>query len=347
MFPELIEIPFIHVTLKSHGLMIVIGFLPALVLARRLSRSFTPDPQLITNGGLYCLIGGVVGARIHFVVHYAEQFRGDWLKVFAIWHGGLELLGGAILGISAIFLYLCFHKFVIGRHELPIRRYLDVVAIALALALVLGRIGCFLNGCCYGKPTDLPWGVRFPYNSFAYNSQINADPQRNRPEPHLNLPRDEYLGFVAENGKWYPKPFEELTDEQKYEVSEGKYRCKAVHPTQLYSSLNGGLLCLLLYLFWRRAQKAERLGRGGVFLAKPGQTFALMFILYGVTRFFIESLRDDNPLEYGAWAARVVYVVYRGGTISQNLGIYMVVAGLATMVILQKLRADKTTAAKG
>jgi prolipoprotein diacylglyceryltransferase len=73
MFPELIEIPFIHVTVKSHGLMIIIGFLLALVLARRLSRSFTAAPQLMTNGGLYCLIGGVVGARIHFVVHYAER----------------------------------------------------------------------------------------------------------------------------------------------------------------------------------------------------------------------------------------------------------------------------------
>ena len=83
MFPELVEIPFIHVTLKSHGLMIVIGFLPALVLARRLSRSFTPDPQLITNGSLYCLIGGVVGARIYFVVHYAGAGRNEVSVLYA------------------------------------------------------------------------------------------------------------------------------------------------------------------------------------------------------------------------------------------------------------------------
>lgn len=340
MYPELFEIPFIHLTVKSHGLMIIIGFLAALAVIKRLSRSFTPDPQLITNGGLYALLAGVIGARIHYIVHYHDEFRGNWLNVFAIWHCGLELLGGAIFAIAAILFYLCYHNFIARRYSLPIRRYLDVVAIGLALALV-GRIGCFLNGCCYGKPTLLPWGVRFPYNSFAYNSQINPDPQRNRPEPYLNLPPDEYAGYVAADGKWYPKAFDELTDAQKYEVTKGKYRCLPVHPTQLYSSLNGVVLCLLLYLFYRRAQRLRQSGRSDALLARPGQTFALMFILYGVTRFFLEYLRDDNPLEYGPWAMRIVYVIYKGGTISQNLSIYLVILGAALMAIFQKIKADK------
>jgi len=64
MFPELFAIPFTHVTIKSYGLMMVVGFLAAVTVIRRLSRTFTPDPQLITNAALYSLIGGVVGARI-------------------------------------------------------------------------------------------------------------------------------------------------------------------------------------------------------------------------------------------------------------------------------------------
>ena len=64
MYPELFEIPFTHVTLKSYGLMMVIGFLAAVFLIRHLSRNITPDPQLITNAALYSLIGGVVGARL-------------------------------------------------------------------------------------------------------------------------------------------------------------------------------------------------------------------------------------------------------------------------------------------
>ena len=345
MFPELFAIPFTHVTIKSYGLMMVVGFLAAVTVIRRLSRTFTPDPQLITNAALYSLIGGVVGARIQYVVHYRDQFRGDWLNVFAIWHGGLELLGGVILAIAIIFGYLCYHKFIARRYNLPIRRYLDVLAIGLMLALLPGRIGCFLNGCCWGGPTDLPWGVRFPYNSLVFNSQINADPQRNRPEPYFKLPRDEYLSFTADDGKWYPKPMAELTEEQKYEVTKGRFRALPVHPTQLYESLTGGICCLLLYGFWRRAQKRRKSATSGALLARPGQTFALMFILYGVTRFFIEYLRDDNPFEYGPWAMRIVYVIYKGGTISQNLGIYIAAAGLVLMAVFQMLKPDEIAGA--
>ncbi|MBN2138631.1 MAG: prolipoprotein diacylglyceryl transferase [Sedimentisphaerales bacterium] len=337
MRPELFTIPLPwvdDVTVKGYGMMMVIGFMLAVTIIRRLSRSFTPDPQLITNAALYSLIGGVVGARIFYVIHYPEQFRGDWLGFFKIWYGGLELLGGVILAISIILFYLWYHK-------LPIRRYLDVLAIGLLFALLPGRVGCFLNGCCWGKPTTLPWGVRFPYNSLAFNSQINPDPQRHRSEPYLKLPKDEYLGFLAENGKWYPKSFDELTNGQKYEVTKGKYRCLPVHPTQLYASLAGGISGLLLYLLWRRANKLQKTGKPNAILAKPGQCFALMFILYGVTRFALEFIRDDNPFEYGPWVMNILYVIYRGGTVSQNISIYLVALGLILLVVFQKLKTDE------
>ena len=77
MYPELFELPFFHVTVKSYGLMMVIGFMAAVTVIRRLSRSFTPDPQLITNAALYSLIGGVVGARLFYVIHYFGDFKGN------------------------------------------------------------------------------------------------------------------------------------------------------------------------------------------------------------------------------------------------------------------------------
>ena len=80
--------------------MMVIGFLAAVTLIRRLSRDFTPDPQLITNAALYSLIGGVLGARIFFVLHHLSDFKQDPVSVFKIWNGGLELLGGVILAVS-------------------------------------------------------------------------------------------------------------------------------------------------------------------------------------------------------------------------------------------------------
>jgi phosphatidylglycerol:prolipoprotein diacylglycerol transferase len=323
MYPELFEIPFIHVTIKSYGFMMVIGFLAAVTLIRRLSRDITPDPRLITNAALYSLIAGVFGARLFYVIHYFDSFREDLRSVFFIWQGGLELLGGVILTIIVIYLFLLYHK-------LPVRRYLDILAIGLMLALLFGRIGCFLNGCCFGKPAELPWSVRFPYNSFAYISQINANPRRTRLEPQLNLPRQEYQQYMDSSGKWYPKPFQDLTEQQKIEVTKGKYRCLPVHPTQLYSSIKAAILCLVLYLFWRRSQQAERSKSATKLFAKPGSTFALMFILYGISRFFMEFLRDDNPFEYGWWA------IYKGGTISQNLGIYLIIFGIVLLVIYQR-----------
>ena len=114
-------------------------------------------------------------------------------------------------------------------------------------------------------------------------------------------------------------------------VDKGPYRCLLVHPTELYSSANGAVLCFILYLFWRRSQKTKNANK---FLAKSGCTFGLMFVLYGITRFFIEFVRDDNPFEYSWWA------IYKGGTVSQNLGIYMVVLGIVLIIIFTKMKSD-------
>jgi prolipoprotein diacylglyceryltransferase len=84
----------------------------------------------------------------------------------------------------------------------------------------------------------------------------------------------------------------------------------------------------MLYLFWRRAKKAGLSANSGKFLAKPGCTFALMFIVYGTTRFLMEYLRDDNPFEFD------------GLTISQNISIGMVVLGVVLMAIFRKMKVQ-------
>lgn len=325
MHPKLFEIPFVHLTLWTYGLMMVIGFMSAVYIVRRLSRSFTPDPQYITNAALYSLMAGLFGARLFYVIHYPDRFRGNLLAFFAIWQGGLELLGGVILAITVIFSYLFYHK-------LPIRRYLDILAIALMVALTFGRIGCFMKSCCFGKPTDSSLAVRFPYASDPYYNQIYPNPKRNRAEPHLKLP-DDFFGYRHENGTAYYglKPFEDLTDKQQQSVTTGPYRCLPVHPTQLYSSANAILCAIILYLIWRRFQSPDASKPPGYF-SKPGYTFALMFILYGTARFFIEHLRDDNPFEYAWW------IIYKGRTVSQNLAIYMVIFGAILMIIFSRMK---------
>jgi len=325
MHPELFEIPIFHLTVKSYGFMMVVGFLAAVTVIRYLSRHFTRDPQHITNAALYSLIAGVAGARAFFVIHYYDQFRGNWGSLFAIWNGGLELIGGVAAAIVVILLYIRHHK-------LPMRHYLDVLAIGLTVALIFGRIGCFLNGCCYGKPSSLPWAVEFPYGSFAYNSQIEADLARDRAEPRLSLPQ-EYFGYNNERGEYIPslRPYKYLTPAQQEQVTRGPYRCLAIHPTQLYESLGAILLSAVLYGIWRRSQQAEKTGQRR-FLTEPGITFSLMFVLYGILRFCMEMIRDDNPFEAA------------GLTISQILSIALGILGLALLIVFSRIEPEKLPA---
>lgn len=325
MHPEFFRIPLTSLTIKSYGLMMVVGFLGAVTVIRYLSRHFTRDPQLITNAALYALIAGVAGARAFFVIHYFDQYRDNPLRVFAIWNGGLEVIGGVMLAIAVILLYGRYHK-------VPIRHYLDVLAVGLLVALMFGRIGCFLNGCCYGQPTDLPWGVRFPYGSFSYSGQVKPDPGRHRLEPYFSLP-PEYFGPAEENG-YNPsalKPAKDLTPGQLELVTTGPYRARPVHPTQLYASVAAGLLALLLYGFLRRSQRAEATGRYGV-LTKPGSIFSLMFILYAIMRFSLEMIRDDNPFEMA------------GLTISQLLSFVLAALGIVLAVYFSLSKPEKLPA---
>ncbi|MCD6394129.1 MAG: prolipoprotein diacylglyceryl transferase, partial [Planctomycetes bacterium] len=201
----------------------------------------------------------------------------------------------------------------------------------LMLGLAFGRIGCFLNGCCFGQPTHLFCAVTFPYGSPAYLTQVKPDPGRGRMEPRLDLPA-EYFGYYGgtDGGTWhsvseadkyraYLKPKELLTDAQKLAVKT-KYRAVPIHPTQLYSSADALVLCLILYTFWRKFGNR-----------RPGCTLGLMFMLYGPMRFLLESIREDNPFRNDWWSLN------HGWTVSQNLGVYLAAIGL--IIFIASLRA--------
>ncbi len=325
MFPKLFELPFIHLTIWTYGPMLVIGFLAAVFLLRKLARRVHQNPDHVTNVALYALIAGIIGARLFYVVHHFSQFRGDpWWSVFAVWQGGLEFVGGLMLAILAVLIYLL-------RHGLSVRLYLDMLAVGLMLALSFGRIGCFLRGCCFGIPTQAACAVCFPYDSPAFQSQVRPNFDRKRFEPQLELPA-EFFGYSSEDSKtWFPvdeaakfranlKPLGLLTEQQRYDVTKGKYRCLPVHPAQLYSSASALLLCAILFLFW------QRFG-----LRWPGCTFGLMFVLYGFSRFWLEFVRDDNPFE--DW-----WLLPNHWTVSQNLGICITISGLVLIVFFAKIR---------
>jgi phosphatidylglycerol:prolipoprotein diacylglycerol transferase len=334
MHPELFRIPFTELTVKSYGTMMVFGFVAAIFVIRRLSRDIGQEnTEHITTAALYSLIAGIVGSRIFYVVHYWQQFSGrGLLEIFAVWKGGLELLGGVFFTIIVIAVYL-------WKQKLPVRRYLDILAIGLMLALVFGRLGCLFNGCCYGRPTCAFVSIRFPYGSLSYQSQVRPDKTRNRAEPYIELPK-EFFGYINEANEWvaapepakydyYLKPFDRLTEQEKSEVTAGEYRALKVCPTQIYESLSALAGCILLYLHRKNGIEQQKKQKITSEFFRPGVTFALMFIVYGFMRFFIEFIRDDNPYQAD------------GLTVSQNLSIAMVIGGFLLIWLFAKMKPDK------
>lgn len=143
------------ITVYSYGLMMAVGFLLFLAYIRRAARPNGLDPEIITNTAFAALVGGIVGARALFVALDFEFFAAHPVDIFLLNRGGLVWYGGFAGGVAAAF----FH----ARHrKISIRRAFDVCTPPLALAQAVGRIGCFLNGCCYGFTAEPPIGVCLP-----------------------------------------------------------------------------------------------------------------------------------------------------------------------------------------
>jgi len=157
--PELFHAGFLH--LRSYGLMMAVAFVVGTFLALREARRLGLDEDRVVNVILVTLIASVFGARMLYVLEHLAEFRREWTSVLALWQGGLTLYGGIVAGT---FVGLVAAK----RMQLPVWITADALTPSLALGTMFGRIGCFLNGCCYGRPTRLPWGVVFPRDSFAY-----------------------------------------------------------------------------------------------------------------------------------------------------------------------------------
>lgn len=159
---ELFRIPWIDVPVFGYGTMVLLGFLLAYVFVLRAARREGIPREKVQDLPIWMVVSGLLGARLfYFFQFYTEEFsRGRWTRVFAIWEGGLVFYGGFILGATAFVAYC-------RRQRLPLFRMLDLTAPALAIGLGFGRIGCFLNGCCWGQqcPEEFALGVRFPAGS--------------------------------------------------------------------------------------------------------------------------------------------------------------------------------------
>jgi phosphatidylglycerol:prolipoprotein diacylglycerol transferase len=154
-------------TLHTYGLLIATGFLLALSLIKRQAEREAEDPERFVDLAFYLLVAGLIGARIVFIFTKLDEFLQSPLEIVMFWRGGLVWYGGFIAAAGYV-LYYC------RRYRLPFFKFVDILMPYTALAHAFGRLGCLAAGCCFGRTTNLPWGIVFPPGSMAQQAQYAA-----------------------------------------------------------------------------------------------------------------------------------------------------------------------------
>jgi phosphatidylglycerol:prolipoprotein diacylglycerol transferase len=350
MMPVVFRIPFVNIDVPGYGLAMMLGFLLSVVWAVRRATKSGANPDVVLNCAFIALIGGVGGSRIMYVVHYWEQFahRGNWLAValavIDVRKGGLEVYGGFIAASLGVLVYMIF-----WRHSF--RWYLDILAPSAALGMGLGRIGCFLNGCCWGLPSDLPWAVRFPFGSNAsieqwYAGQLDMPkeliwmpPNRAFPDgrPAALLPREMLRMTDADFAKIKPALDKIVREDaalivrrqqatsaaERADIDKQASRLRAElqelahqHPSlPVHPTQLYSTITLVLLALLLSALYWRR--------TRDGQVICTMLLIEPWTRYILETIRADNPVDTFHF------------TISQFLALLISLIGLAGLIALQ------------
>jgi len=150
MHPIIVKIgPF---TIYSYGIMVAIAFLFGIFIARREAVRKNIKPGLVYDLGFYLLIGSIIGARIYYILFFGlKDFLAEPASIFKVWQGGLAIHGGIFGGIITGIIFS-------NARKISFWALADLIAPSIILGQAIGRIGCYLNGCCYGinnQPTQI------------------------------------------------------------------------------------------------------------------------------------------------------------------------------------------------
>jgi len=133
----------------------MLAFLGAILLTSHRARRFGLSPVTAIDSGIVIFIGGFLGARLfHVLVEYPKYYLENPLKVLMFWQGGFVMYGGLIFGAVSIYSFIKWKR-------QDFREWADLLAPSLLLGIGIGRMACLSAGCCYGKTTDLWWGIVF------------------------------------------------------------------------------------------------------------------------------------------------------------------------------------------
>ena len=158
MFPVILKIG--NFVITSYGVMLVIAFLLGTFIAEKRAEKKGIDKKHINDLVIWIVLGTIIGARLMYVAFHWNEFANDLIGIIAFWRGGL----GGLMYYGGFILSFIFGLIFVKVKKIPLLKLLDVVSIPLALGQGIGRIGCFLNGCCFGNPSHT-CGIVFPHRS--------------------------------------------------------------------------------------------------------------------------------------------------------------------------------------
>ncbi len=157
------------VPIRSYGFMLLVGMVAGLIFMAHSGWRYGIERTMLVDVALVCLVGGILGARLLYVALDWDQFAGSPRSIFRVWEGGLSFHGGLAGGVLAAYLLARWRR-------IRFSSLADAAAPAVALAYAISKLGCFLNGCCFGGHCDSFWGVRFAPGSEAAAWSLGLPP---------------------------------------------------------------------------------------------------------------------------------------------------------------------------
>ncbi len=333
--------------IRGYGVMLLAAVVASVALGLYRARQVGVDPEIMLSLATWLFVAGIVGARLFYIIEYWHKFQKPTLaetlgSMLNLTQGGLVVYGSLLAGGAALVAF-------VYKYHLPGLALADLIAPSVVLGVGLGRIGCFLNGCCYGGITDVSWAVRFPEGSPPFVDQVQSGKLylhgllfRGSGEDPPLVAEVEPGSAAAREGL---KAGDRLTSINGVKVSsveaaqfelmrafgagqrlsigvaghdgakswaiEGPPpRSQPVHPTQLYSLIDALLLCFVLLAY-------------EPFRRRDGELTALVLTIHPISRFLLEIIRIDESAVFNT-----------GMSISQNISIAIFIGGVLLWVYL-------------
>jgi phosphatidylglycerol:prolipoprotein diacylglycerol transferase len=156
--------------IRGYGVMLLLALVASIGLAAWRAERLGLDPDMILSLAFWLVSSGIIGARVFYIIEYWPQFQKPTLyetvaTMANVSQGGLVVYGSLLAGGAALVAF-------VWRYKLPGLALSDLAAPSVVLGIAIGRIGCFLNGCCYGGTSELPWSVSFPWGSPPHGAQV-------------------------------------------------------------------------------------------------------------------------------------------------------------------------------